>query len=93
LSKIHPLGGRSREPDKSARLVLHAPPSGGSFREIRAAVRNAIYSGTRIGYAGSGHRPGRSGLLACRFAQSQKVSLSEQLADPQNDYVLRPGLG
>jgi len=37
LSKVDLRGGRSRESDESARLVLHAPPSAECFTEIRAA--------------------------------------------------------
>jgi hypothetical protein len=34
LSKVYLLGGRSREPDKSAGLAFHASPSGRWYGEI-----------------------------------------------------------
>jgi hypothetical protein len=47
-------------------------------------VQNAVYSKTRSGYAASGDRPGRSGLLVHRFALPQTVRLSAQLTGTQD---------
>jgi len=55
--------------------------------------RNAVYSGTRSADVASGHRPGRSGLVVYRFAQSDTGGLSAKFAGSQNDRVYRPCVG
>jgi len=52
--------------------------------------RNAVYSRAGDGYAASGHRAGRSGLLQSRFAPHYTVPLSAQSACSQDDIESRP---
>jgi hypothetical protein len=52
-------------------------------------VRNAVYSGTEVIQAASRCRGGHTGLLVDRFALSQAMYLSAQLAGPQNDDEIR----
>jgi hypothetical protein len=68
--------------------VLHATPVEGACWKPEQLVRNAVYYGTRSGYAASGRRPGRSYLLTYRLALPQALGLSAELAGSQKDYVL-----
>jgi len=63
-------------------------PVTGTLVKSEQLVRNALYSGTRSGYAATGHHPGRWSLLVYRFALPQKERISAQFSGSRNDHVL-----
>ena len=78
-----------REVSRAGRFCRFCAPSDSAVPDAvmrpEKLARNTVYSGARSGWAASGHRSGRHGLLVHRFALQPVVASPAQFASSQNN--------